>query len=308
MNNFSTTGYKDNSPDKNKSHNVIPGNLITMKGVSKKLALIPIIGGKPRYDQQVVANPGDDDIQFGPEVESVLELPYAQSGTITPGQYQNPYVQNYLDNNPMGAQTVTPSGVPNIPPMVRPPTPPSVEQYWNQQVNQQLADGVAPQGPNAYNPSLYSTQSTASALSLSVDPNEAQKVQAEQVKSSLGQNKPFMGAINPYGGWNMHTAATALGASIEAKNPLGITGSAGKILLEGTRNAMSGASAYKVYKEGKEEYETDIEREERRQGLFWAQKGGKTNVNKMYSEFLSKVKILKEDFDSKTNEYIITYE
>lgn len=274
MNNFSTTGYKDNSPDKNKSHNVIPGNLITMKGVSKKLALIPIIGGKPRYDQQVVANPGDDDIQFGPEVESVLELPYAQSGMMTPGQYENPYVQYYMDNNPMGVQTVTPSGVPNIPPMVN-VRPPSVEQYGNQQINQQLADGVAPQGPSAYNPSLYSTQSTTSALSSGVDPNEAQKVQAEQVKSSSGQNKPFMGAINPYGGWNMHTAATALGASIEAKNPLGIIGSAGKILLEGTRNAMSGASAYKVYKEGKEEYESDMERAERRQGLFWGQKGGK---------------------------------
>lgn len=305
--NFSTTGYKDNSPDRNKSHNVIPGNLITMKGVSKKLTLIPIVGGKPRYDLQVVANPGDDDIQFGPEVESVLELPYAQSGAMIPGQYRNPYVQNYLDNNPMGAQTVTPSGVPNIPPMVN-VAPPTVEQYGEAQINDKLAQGIEPQGRNAYDPSLYSTKSTASALSVGVDPNEAQKVQAQQVKSSLGQNKPFVGAINPYGGFNMQTASTMLGASIEAGNPLGIIGSAGKILLEGTRNAMSGAAAYKNYKEGISEYETEIEEAERRQGLFWAQKGGKTNGNKIYSDFLSKVKILKEEFDSKTNEYIITYE
>ena len=96
---YSTTGYKDNSPDKNNTRNIMPGNLITMKGVSKQLTLIPIVGGKPMYDRQRIAKPGDSDIQFESDVESVLELPYAKVGT----QLQNPYVQNFLNQqrNPL---------------------------------------------------------------------------------------------------------------------------------------------------------------------------------------------------------------
>lgn len=52
MNNLSITGYKDNSPHSNRSYNIIPGNLITMEGVSKSLTLVPIVNGVPQYNRK----------------------------------------------------------------------------------------------------------------------------------------------------------------------------------------------------------------------------------------------------------------
>ena len=79
MNNLSITGYKDNSPHSNRSYNIIPGNLITMEGVSKSLTLVPIVNGVPQYNRKKIAKPGDSDIQFENDVESVLEVTYAQA-------------------------------------------------------------------------------------------------------------------------------------------------------------------------------------------------------------------------------------
>ena len=78
FNNISTEGYKRNSPDRNNSFNFIPSNKITMQGVDKPLTLIPVVNGKPMFDKKVIANPGDDDFDFG-QVDGVLEIPMAQS-------------------------------------------------------------------------------------------------------------------------------------------------------------------------------------------------------------------------------------
>ena len=241
---YSTTGYKDNSPDRNNSQNLIPGNLITMKGVSKKLTLVPIVGGKPQYNRKRDAKPGDPDIQFESDVESVLELPFAQSG------YQNPYVQTFLDN-----QTTMPQPYTNM------PQPPSLH-----------AD---PTGNVNMNPAgMFS--STQSGLTAGLDLNEIQKMQAQQTtnEQEAQKDKPFQGAINPYGGWNMENTATALGAFIEDKNLLGTIGSAGKLLLSGARNAMGGAAGMKRYNEAQDEYENELEQSERRAQKSWFQKGG----------------------------------
>ena len=299
MSNFSTTGYKDNSPDRNNSHNVIPGNLITMKGVSKQLTLVPIINGKPQYDRKRIAKPGDEDIQFEDDVESVLEIPMGALG---------------MEVNP---------SVDGLPPAIN--TQDSYMQLKQQTFDAtQYANNFAAPSSNTMD-TTGMFNSTQSALSNGVDPNLVQQQEAEKVKQ-VQNNKPFNGAINPYGGWNMTNASTALGAFIDAKNPLGIIGSAGKILLEGTRNAMAGASAHKVYREGQQEYEEKIERTERR-GQPVYQKGGRTaqlltghfvdgiqnpekelaNIDK-YRQLLSGKNIIREDFDELNNHYVITYE
>ena len=150
--------------------------------------------------------------------------------------------------------------------------------------------GTAPvmnQAPPQYDPSvpnaaqvnrvnaMNATMETTEAPVLT-DPNQVQQAEAAMVAEKQSEKKPFIGAINPYGGWNMQNASTALGAFIDAKNPLGIIGSAGKILLEGTRNAMAGAAANKMYREGVNEYETKLEERERRAGISYGQKGGIT--------------------------------
>jgi len=165
---YSTTGYKDNSPDKNEGSLMIPGNLITMKGVSKQLTLIPIVGGKPQYGRKRIAKPGDSDIQFESDVESVLELPYAQVGT----QLQNPYVQNFIDNQ---------NSVPKI------NTPPPA--YFQ-----------PPQGNVNMNPAgIFS--SNQSLNTSGIDPNLIQQKEAQKTTEKQ-KDQPFQGAINPYGGKN----------------------------------------------------------------------------------------------------------
>ena len=86
--NYSINGYRNNSPDRNRSHNVIPGNIISMANVSQQLRLVPIINGQPDYNRAVVAKPNQEDIQFEQDVEAVLEIPYAQTGTLNPQVFQ----------------------------------------------------------------------------------------------------------------------------------------------------------------------------------------------------------------------------
>lgn len=299
-NNFSITGYKDNSPDKNNSYNVIPGRNITMKGVSKQLTLVPIVNGKPQYDRKRLAKPGDEDIEFESDVEGVLELPYAQFGlnpytfqnsfaTINnmqnmftpdatgamPGtsyaenarpEFQNPYVNPQANTiNP----TVTPTSTGNgIPPMVNfaPPTAADI-----QAGQQRYLQGVD-------NRARTAELGTDALPSVTGDPNQRQLQEDAQVKANTQQrnrNSPFIGAINPYGGWNMENTAVALGAFAQNKNILGTVAAAGKLVLSGARNYLTGSAAAKNYQESLNEYYDKEEENQRSQGWHWLQKGGK---------------------------------
>ena len=294
MNNFSTTGYKDNSPHNNRSHNVIPGNLITMKGVSKQLTLIPIVNGKPQYDRKRLAKPGDQDIQFEDDVEGVLEIPVGQVGMLTPymfqqipGMQQPPVLSaiNGVQNNPFDYSSMAPaSATPN--PMVGSTVP------------------LGPVAPPPHIPAPAAPLMTQSQGQLearartmevgipqTLDPNVAQEMQASIINREVEKKKgqPFVGAINPYGGWNMANTSTALGAFIQNKNVLGTIGSAGKLLLEGTRNALAGAGAMKMYNEGQDEYENKLEEEERNMRWRWngnMQKGGTTSAQMLTGNFI----------------------
>lgn len=275
MNKFSVTGYKDNSPDRKNKQNIIQGRNITMKGVSIPLTLVPIVGGKPMYDRKRIANPGDSDIEFEEDVEGVLEMPNTLGGGIP-----NPYgVQGAVGN-------VAP--LPNIDMYNSTPENP----FQRPGVEQRAIDGLLPQmdfKSTDYNVGSYLdpgqglksqdeiTLDTAKALSLDYG-NVRQQANAMQTKESEKEKektKP-VGAQNPYGGWNMHSASTALGAFIEDKNGLGVVGAIGKIGLEGARNAFAGAAAMKNYNESKNEYETNIEDSGRKSGWQWFQKGGTT--------------------------------
>ena len=116
---YSTTGYKDNSPDRGNSSNIIPGNLITMKGVSKQLTLVPIVGGKPQYGRKRIAKPGDEDIRFEDDVEGVLEIPIGMLGMET-----NPSIEGL----PPAVNTQPPAYTPGAQ-LVQTPQPPSYDAY-----------------------------------------------------------------------------------------------------------------------------------------------------------------------------------
>lgn len=319
---YSIQGYKNDSPDKNEGSVLIPGNLITMQNVDKQLTLIPIVNGKPQYDKRRIANPGDDDIDFGDGVTAVMEIPYAQAQHGMIGG-SNPYANmgmgsNFNFNNPtapldfsmegLNYQGATPNMNLNLPSSFgTPPTP----NFAPPTVTQEDRDRWAQ--PNAQaidNRARTMELSTDSLPMMGVDPNQRQQQEAEEVKTNRSQGKPFSGAINPYGGWNLNSASVMLGASIESGNTLGIIGSAGKILSEGARNAFSGYSAMKRYNESQQDYlENDAEARQR-QDEYWAssyQKGG-TVDSKKYQDILENAKIIKTEFDADRDEYIITYE
>ena len=171
---------------------------------------------------------------------------------------------------------------------------------------------------------------------IETDPNELQKMNASLTKyeedKKKKQGKPFVGAINPYGGWNMANASVMLGASIEDGNALRIIGSAGKILTEGFRNGFSGAAAMRRFRDSQKEYMDKDAEARRREGEYWAgtyQDGGKVSKKSgllltgnflegnedsdsmqemmKYRGMLSGANIVNVEFDSKTNEYVITY-
>ena len=67
MKNLSTTGYKKNSPDKDRPYNVIPSGEITMKNVG-----FPVLGIDNEGNSKVM-QPGEELISF--PGDAVLEFP-----------------------------------------------------------------------------------------------------------------------------------------------------------------------------------------------------------------------------------------
>lgn len=282
---YSILGYKDISNDKNEDSLIIPSNIITMKGVSRPLTLVPIINGKPLYSKKIIAKPGDPDINFGNDVEGVLELPYAQIGMMTNPMFLNAFngilnTPNAPQNHPITFDDLTKKSTKTFYPEYDP--------YTGNKGTPTVVNGIESISNN--NP--INTTLSDSELKAKIDPNALQKILAEGTKNELDQQEqkgnPFIGAINPYGGWNMNNASVALGSFAGMKidpnsenvgkqrtaKTLGIIGSAGKILSEGARNAFSGAGAMKVYQEALDEQQRQQTKEYLNSGIQYYQKGG----------------------------------
>jgi hypothetical protein len=73
MKNLSTTGYKKNSPDKDRPYNVIPSGKITMKDVE-----FPVLGIDNKGNSKIM-EPGKDYSFTG---DTVLEFPMLKGGFI----------------------------------------------------------------------------------------------------------------------------------------------------------------------------------------------------------------------------------
>lgn len=281
----SVLGYKDKSPDKNESSLYIDGRLITMKGVSRPLTLIPIMNGKPQYDKRRVAKPGDEDIDFGEGVTGVIEMPYAQTGSYIGGiQYAPENLMSSLNySRGISGNSYMETANPNF-------SNPYAGQMPTQQVNNSYGLGTPPV-PNFNAPPTYNqTDEMLTPINTSIngvmlpntqtelDNNLRQQQEALNITTQQKERKrgaPFRGAINPYGGFNMQSASTMLGASIEDGNTLGIIGSAGKLLTEGLRNGLSGAAAVRRYNEGYNDYlDADAEARRREGEYYTYQKGG----------------------------------
>ena len=67
MKNLSTTGYKKNSPDKDRPYNVIPNGEITMKDVDFPVLGIDNLGNKKEMQPgEDYSFPGDTVLEFKP--------------------------------------------------------------------------------------------------------------------------------------------------------------------------------------------------------------------------------------------------
>jgi hypothetical protein len=73
MKNLSITGYKRNSPDKDRPYNVIPSGDITMKNVDFPVLGIDNLGNSKKM------KPGKD---YSFEGDTVLEFPMLRNGKI----------------------------------------------------------------------------------------------------------------------------------------------------------------------------------------------------------------------------------
>ena len=257
FNNTSTEGYKRTSPDRNRNFNFIPSGKITMQGVDKPLTLIPVLNGKPMFDKKVTANPGDPDFDFG-EVDGVLELPMAQSqyGTIGSG-YQRPW--ELYDN---GMQNRNYQSNLNTPPL--------------QADNGFSFDPMQSFNPNVqkeFNPIEYASETPMQREQRMIA--EANKRQAEANPDASKKNQGFMGAINPYGGFNLDNSSVYLGASIANKNPFGIASAGAKVGLGVLRNVFSGIGATKRFNEATLDQQEQLRKEAEEKDLLWNyQKGG----------------------------------
>lgn len=310
--NINTTGYTKGSATEKNSHNFIPSRYITMKNVDKPLTLIPVVKGKPQYDKKVVANPGDPDIDFGEGVDGVLELPFAQSQY---GMLENPFnkgispfSQNenvpYLATQPINGNTggvkINNPGLQNNGLLLN-------SKKLQEEANKPLFGyGVDKKFQDAptYNEMLLKTSNPLT------DPNYAFKKTAvdmgktrdsvnntfqnngstestpttEEGQEGLDVGERFVSGANPYGGWNMSNSAAALGAFIQAGDPLGIIASAGKLLTSGLRAGLSGSAAMRRYKTEKDAYNKSMVESVKNRDLQYAQKGGLLLGGKGYAK------------------------
>lgn len=280
FNNTSTEGYKRTSPDRNRNFNFIPSGKITMQGVDKPLTLIPVLNGKPMFDKKVTANPGDPDFDFG-EVDGVLELPMAQSqyGTIG-GVYPQNTFGNITDFTRYPNPNVSSGGYER--------TPRPWELYDNGMQNRNYQSNLnAPPletnfdpmqsfNPNVqkeFNPIEYASETPMQREQRMIA--EANKRQAEANPDASKKNQGFMGAINPYGGFNLDNSSVYLGASIANKNPFGIASAGAKVGLGVLRNVFSGIGATKRFNEATLDQQEQLRKEAEEKDLLWNyQKGG----------------------------------
>lgn len=274
--NISTNGYKRNSPDVNNSHNFIPSGKITMKGVDKVLALIPVKNGKLDMSRRVIAKPGDDDYDFG-DVDGVYEMPYSQNGDyFTNSSYQHPRafnVNDYLGNSQLGQNMYNPLYSPdanyfqNNNGSLSNPSQTNNDDFLTK-INNYNPDKPLDTQFKGWDKEANMKRMVVGINGNNVDPNTLQKTKADET------DEGYRGAGNPYGGFNIDNSAVLLGASIADKNPLGIVAGAGKVGLGLARNVFSGLGAMRRFNEGKREQDEQIAKDADERGKQWLQKGG----------------------------------
>lgn len=107
--NYSTQGYRTNSPDRNNPYNVINSKVIGTDNMATSITAIPIINGKPDYSKRQVLHPNQGDFVFE-GAEAVLELPYAQTGLSYMGEIDiNGFLPNFNFNTSVIPQATAPT-------------------------------------------------------------------------------------------------------------------------------------------------------------------------------------------------------
>lgn len=242
---FSKTGYKKNSKDKNNSYNYIKGGRITMKDVEQPLMAIPYnLKGEPMPMQ--ILYPGEE-YDFGTDVSYVMEMPYNKQINFQMGG-QFPTVSLPYNNSASN----------NI-------QPPYISEEQEQQMYLKLVqegNEQAARNFRFYNPLDFNSREKVQTVSeltpkgITTNYNyntpkgsyqyqelpqvDINPISEQTLDNFLPTEQDKVRFFNPYGGYDIPTAAFTLGQGIEEKNPLKIAGSSLKVLSGLGRNLMSG--------------------------------------------------------------------
>lgn len=261
MNYTNTTGYTSGSSTEGNGINIIPSSKITMKNVNKALTLIPVINGKPQHDKKRIARPGDDDIDFGPEVTSVIEIPLAQMDWGLVGDTLD---KSNIKNNPFSFNTAqhtygsfgTNQGVKKF---VGPEN-----NTWDTNANT-TPDLLEPSTKNFIGPENNTWDTNLNKIpDLLENKGDNPSSGAPTETETSGRNVKFLTGINPYGtrdlGTSMYTSGMGFGLSkygaTSGQKAWGTTlgiASAAQGILGSARNFFSGFGEAKRY--GQEEAE-----------------------------------------------------
>lgn len=215
---FSKDGYKENSKDKDKPFNYINGGKITMKGVKHPIMAIP-------YDKKGNAMPArvlqpEQEYDFGGEVSYIMEIPYKKNYQMG-GDFSvenSPaykYMQQQLQN----------------------PTMPNIDFAALEQENM-LQD--AQKNLDFANSLPQYDGMTKEQLTGAVNMEMASDAGQDPFSLNIPTTAPKTQFFNPYGGYDIPTAAFMLGENIKNKNTLGTIGATAKLALGVGRNLVSG--------------------------------------------------------------------
>ncbi len=245
-----TTGYTRGTETEKNNINIIPSSKITMKDVDKALTLIPVINGKPQYNKKIIAKPGDDDIDFGPEVTSVIEIPMAQSQWGVIGDTTDSFdTNNWTKKNPYN--------VPGTSQALFEQTKASGNNF----IKTPFSNLTKPQSNIGWEQTPQ-TLTKATTMGQTGDPTSGTSSQEKPADQYLKR----LSAMNPYGDIDTETAMTmsgiGFGLAQHGQTPgqkgwgtvMGIAG-LGKGVLGSLRNFSSGFAQSKRYNEEKAEME-----------------------------------------------------
>lgn len=249
---LNTDGYLDNSPNRNNPINIIPGSSITTKGVSKPLSVTPVYPNGQGPTQ--IMYPGKDKnfsgAQYVIEKDNFQKGGSVQSGPeyrqylISMGMVEGPDLERKVAEYEKGLyMTGLKPGTSTAPLDIMSPT---------QTVDETFTPSDTRMGP-ADKGFLYTWKADNSWQRPPVATFRSKPVE-ENLNPYTYKSPEDDQQFNPYGGSDMESAMSTLGASVAEGNVAGIIGGGLKAGLSGYRNFELGRANAKERRRAMDNY------------------------------------------------------